>query len=398
MQDWSTYVRFFSKHRVKIFWFIVALSVFTLIFSFRFQAVPTAFSTGEQTNLTSSHSLKTILDNPVNAPYKLLVWLPFKMGIKGLAITRVAASIFGAMVLCIFFLILKQRYSLRQAIFGTAIFASSGLFLHAARLGSPDILQAAMLMPFVMPLLWYQKRLPRSLIVYCTIILCAICLYIPGFLWVGLAGVLAYRRQIVAFIKAMDNKHLIISTLLSVILVFPLFWSSLSDLGIWRDLFGLPSSLPSPAQLVSNVYHSFESLIFKSSLSAEHTLIGAPILTSIEIILVLFGAYNLWKKPRLATTYYISGLLLLAIMLNSLGGSISLFMAAPFIYMFISAGIYFLLQEWLTVFPRNPVAKHFAVVVMVLLVATSITFQLRSYFVAWPHNQHTKDIFTVEKL
>ncbi len=385
---------FASIHRKKVGWAILATALFYGLFLFRMSSMMPQFAPVEVATHISATSLRALWDNPVNAPYKLLVWLPNKFITESLQVTRIAASIFGAVTIWLFFLLLKQRYSLRQAVFGTAIFATSSAFLHASRLGAPYILQTIMLLPFLLPLLWYHPKVPRNLVAYIMIALFAVGLYVPGFVWFVLAAFIIYRRHLFRVISATSNKHLAIAGVFSLVLMAPIIWSSAHDLGVLRELLGFGPQLPSLGEFASALARNIEALVWKSQLGADVSLVGAPFLSAVDGILALFGAYHLWsQKPRLASTFYISGIVVLAVLLASLGGSVQLIMAVPFIYLFVAAGIYYLLNEWLKVFPRNPVAKRSAVAVILVLVGISCIFHLRAYYVAWPHNQQTKQLF-----
>lgn len=382
------------KHRAKFGWLILVLVVFYGLFVFRIQSTMPTFAPVEIQSQTSSASLTAIWQNPVNAPYKFLVWLPYKFMTESVLVTRLAASVFACATIWIFFLILKQRYSLRQAVFGTAIFATSSVFLHSARLGAPYILQTVMLLPFVLPLLWYSPKIPRNLIAYVMITLCALCLYIPGFVWLALIGTLIYRKHILQVVRSMSNKHLAIAGLLSLALVAPIVWASVRDVAVVKELFGFGAHLPSIRDFAINLLDNLKALFWKSTGGADLSLIGAPLLSAVDIVLAVFGAYHLWfTRKRLTSTYYISGIFALSLVLASLGGSVKLVMGAPFVYLFVAAGIYYLLNEWLAIFPRNPIAKRLAVAMIVVLVGVSCVFHLRSYFVAWPHNDHTRGMF-----
>ena len=385
--------KLFKTHRAKVGWLALAAFVFYGLFLFRLTDVTPNFASVEIASQHMSSNLTTIWHDPVNAPYKLLVWLPYTFITESALVTRIAASVFGAAIIWLFFLLLKQRYSKRQAVFGTAIFATSSLFLHASRLGAPYILQMAILLPFLIPLLWYNPRIPRNLIVYVMIAVCVAGMYIPGFLWLALAAILIYRKHILIVVKSMQQKHLAISSLLATILLTPLILASVRDLSVAKEVLGFGEQLPTIREFGTSFYENIRALIVQSPSKPELSLVGAPLLSAVDVVLAFFGIYHLWQKPRLASTYYVSGLLVLALILASLGGNIQLTMAAPLIYFFVAAGIYYLLNQWLSVFPRNPIAKRLAVGLIVFLVTVSCAFHLRSYFVAWSHNEHTKAVF-----
>jgi hypothetical protein len=56
-----------------------------------------------------------------------------------------------------------------------------------------------------------------------------------------------------------------------------------------------------------------------------------------------------------------------------------------------------LLQQWFTVFPRNPLARLIGVLMVSLLVVLSAYYNTRHYFVAWPKNSQTEQVFGILK-
>ena len=79
--------------------------------------------------------------------------------------------------------------------------------------------------------------------------------------------------------------------------------------------------------------------------------------------------------------------------LIGLGGPVGLSMLVPVLFLLAAAGLHSLLQSWLRVFPTNPIARNLGVSLVILAVAVSCTYNLRSYFVAWPHNATTQATF-----
>ena len=89
----------------------------------------------------SSASLQIILSNPLEAPYKLLVWVALKLGHHSIAITRIAAGLAAIASAILFYFIVYSLFSRRIAIFATILFVTSSGFLHVSHLGTPLALQ-----------------------------------------------------------------------------------------------------------------------------------------------------------------------------------------------------------------------------------------------------------------
>jgi hypothetical protein len=83
--------------------------------------------------------------------------------------------------------------------------------------------------------------------------------------------------------------------------------------------------------------------------------------------------------------------------LVALGGSVTIAALIPLMYLAIAAGTHYLLDQWLTIFPRNPVAKFVGVSLVSFVVAFSAFYHLRAYFVAWPQAPETRAVYVVKQ-
>ncbi len=64
------------------------------------------------------------------------------------------------------------------------------------------------------------------------------------------------------------------------------------------------------------------------------------------------------------------------VILGALGEvTIGVVLLLPFVYSVIAAGISFILDEWYRVFPKNPFARSFALLLVTAVILTSIYYQ-----------------------
>lgn len=84
---------------------------------------------------------------------------------------------------------------------------------------------------------------------------------------------------------------------------------------------------------------------------------------------------------------------LIGAILIALGGSLDLSIVMPIVYLWIAAGIAYLLQQWLVVFPRNPIARGIGYGLIIIAVSLSCAYNLRAYFVAYPHDPTNQSVF-----
>jgi hypothetical protein len=107
----------------------------------------------------------------------------------------------------------------------------------------------------------------------------------------------------------------------------------------------------------------------------------------------LIGAYFYARhlkapRSRLLASYLVIGWILVA-----LGGPVSLSFMVPLMYVLAAMGIAYLMHEWLAVFPKNPLARVTGITLISLLICFAAFYNLRSYFVSWPHNNTTMTTF-----
>jgi len=53
-----------------------------------------------------------------------------------------------------------------------------------------------------------------------------------------------------------------------------------------------------------------------------------------------------------------------------------------------------MLQQWFTVFPRNPFARSAGAILMTIVVLLAAYNGFSQYFIAWPNTPETKAVFT----
>jgi hypothetical protein len=109
--------------------------------------------------------------------------------------------------------------------------------------------------------------------------------------------------------------------------------------------------------------------------------------------LFVLGCYAYYFQRRLDRTKILFGAMGLISILVALGGPVPVFLLVPFVYIVATAGMALMLQQWFTVFPRNPFARTVALLLIVSCVAFSIFYNTQHYFVAWPKSPATKAVF-----
>jgi len=207
---------------------------------------------------------------------------------------------------------------------------------------------------------------------------------------------LLWRRFGVAF-KKLGMMHVGILLSMCLLLLAPLAWRSMQDLSILREILGLPSAIPQFSAVLGEAKHLLASVVYRGYWPTDYWLHGAPLLNLAEVVLCLTGLLYVWRRPIEKGAYYLTLGLLLCGFLVTLRGSVTIALLVPLLYLLITAGIELLGRDWFNTFPRNPFARILGAVLVVVLVAFSITYQLRAYFIAWPNAPETKAVYHVEQ-
>lgn len=353
------------------------------------------YSASEIATYTAAQSWHFIYDNPLELPHKLAIWFASTIGQHTYAITRVSSLLFAIAAVLLFYYVVKSWISTRIAILSTLLFALSNGFLHSARLGTAAVLQFSVLVLFALPIL-IQRAPPgwRRRLVYASSVIFASLLYVPGLIWQIILTITLRRKKLFKVWGRLTLPQRGIVSAASLFAAAPLMWAFVRTPELIKTWLGLPQTLPSVDVIANNAQTLVSTLFYHSGFSPEYVTYGGALLTSAEIILLILGVYAQLKTPRHNTNYYLLGALVIATTLILLSGAIFIPAIIPLMYLLIAGGMFYFLNEWLAVFPRNPIARGIGVAVIVLIVIFALGYHVRSYFNAWPNNATTKQVYS----
>ena len=100
----------------------------------------------------------------------------------------------------------------------------------------------------------------------------------------------------------------------------------------------------------------------------------------------MLGAYFYATHFKNVRTRILVVLALLGSILTALNGPIGMSFLVPLAYLIAATGITYLLHKWLSVFPKNPVARVAGITLVTLAIAAAATYHVIAYYVAWQHN------------
>jgi hypothetical protein len=376
---------------------IIALCLAAIAYVLLFRGLSTLVGTGqyalgEVTSSQQSHSLRTIAKDPTNLPHKLLVWAGAKLGHHSVLVTRLASALLALPVAVLFYWLTLHWYSKRVAVLSTVLFICSSGFLHSGRYGGALLLQMATLV-LTCSVVLYRRTKHEKLVAFLVTALVSVCLYIPGMVWFMAIEVFLLRKRIVRMMRRLGPLHASLLFGLAAVFSAPLLWAVWHNRSLARELAGLPATLPSLATIGENLVHLGSSIIYRGYWSPEYWLYGAPLLNIAEAVLFVIGLLLLVKRPILRSNYFTLSALVVGSLLVVVGGSATMALLIPLIYLVIAGGIYHLLEQWLSVFPRNPIARYAGIGLVTLLVLFSVQYHYRACFVVWPKAPETQAVY-----
>ena len=351
------------------------------------------YSAPELQTLSGSSDWHAIVHNPINAPYKILSLVLILATHHSLLATRIVSAGFGIAFVLLFYVIVRAWCSYRVAYLSTIMFATSGGLLHFARFGTGDILQMSVLALVALGL-WYRKeRKHRAIIGYLLVLLFVTLWYVPGMVWFEILGLLPLGATIRGQLRRSRNIHIVSLVVVLLAAVAPLSIACASSPGLLLQVLGLPSSLNVLPNIGSNLYRLMADIVVYGTGNPLLWVGHAPLLSTVEVVAAAIGAYWAYRNASIRSTF-LFGSLAIGLALASLRGAATFACLVPILYLLVALGLDRFMDTWLAVFPRNPFARYTGVGVLVVLVAFSVLYQVRSYYVAWPHSPATRAIYS----
>lgn len=345
----------------------------------------------EQRTLTASAQPHTLLTNPLHLPLKVLQWLTtFAPHGHAVFFGRLPSVGLAFLSFYLFVLLARRWYGNRGMVFGALLFATSAWFLHVARFSSTDIEYLAGILVLLFMHLHLHDHANRPVATYSWLLVNLLLLFIPGFVWFVAFSALTQWRTILSSWKHLDkvinrSAWLLVSVAGLATLIYT-FIRSPKLLRVWA---GVPSHFATWDALGHNIAESFTGLLWHGPHAPELWLGHLPLLDFFTGVMLLAGVVFYIGHWRAQRTHLLFGYILLGGVLAGLGGAVRLAVIMPIIYLVILAGIAYVLHFWLRVFPRNPIARAIGLTVIVFVIAISCFYNLKQYFVAWPHNPET---------
>lgn len=372
--------------------FLLVLATVLFLYSFRLSSLPHGFNSTESEAGKSSSSLRIIWNDPANAPYKLS-----RLGITKLTTRRDAlrglSALISVLAIFLFYQLATKYYTKYVATVGTLLFATSSLLLNNGRIANPGIMLLSL---FILMTCGYMLRFnaKSSLAWLATSLVIALSLFVPGmFIFIVAVSVwqLKSMQRPLSNVKpaVLMTCFLVVSAALVVI-----GYAVYREPSSWRIYLGLPDIMPQPLQMARNAASVPLGVFALAPSNPLYRLGKQPVLDVFTAAMFLLGSFAMLKKHSLDRVKLLGGIFIIATLFIAVSGNFeNILILIPFIYFIIMAGLQWMITEWFRVFPKNPLARSGALVLIAIAVFFSCTFQARRYFLAWPHSPKTIAVF-----
>lgn len=353
------------------------------------------YSQNEQQTALASTSIHHIWNNPLDAPFHILVKLCTYITPDDLFATRLASIMVAWVSLVVFCVLLYGWYGKRTAIIGTLIFGTSSSFLHTGRLGTPTVMFLGIL-GLIACGVWLRERKGAGLAVILGLALAAVLIYTPGMAWFLAAGLLWQWRHIDSAFK--NNLGAVsLGAMLFLVGIAPLVWRFYKQPELITSWLRWPDNFIQPLHFMHNLIDIPLAIFFRGQENPELWLGRMPLLSVFGVIAFILGMYLFWKYFKLARVKLLISMGIVgSVLIAFLDGGVPPMLVAPFVYIVVAVGANYLIERWLEVFPRNPIARSFGIALFSVLIALNCVYHLRGYFIAWPQATVTRNVFTIK--
>lgn len=376
----------------------VLAAAITLIFLYTYKLgnLVGGLSASEVANNVPKISFTKLLEDPLFLPIKI-----FKLVLASIISkptiyeVRIVSALFGVLAIIFVYKIIYSWLGKRTAILTALLMAFSAWNLHMSRLADYFVAFIFGSSLLVLCSILLKKHLnDKRYFYFITAVIWPLLIYIPGLIYLLVFTVIKQKADLKEGFNKHFNKTGLIIYVSSAIVFIPLLANYLvrSPSNILKFL-ALPENLHSlinyPLNILKTIYHVF---LFGPH-NPEMWLGRLPILDFLMLATTLIGIYFYVTHYNDSRSKLILGLFVISILVSASINPNNISLIYPILFCFIATGIALILQRYLKVFPKNPIARGFGIGLILVLVGVSCIFNYRSYFIAWPHNIDTKNTF-----
>lgn len=374
-----------------VLFFVLLVSLLTM----QITSTPQGLSAAERESAVQSASIAFKADTDiVNLPY----YLAQKVSIKLLGLTELAIKLpsllFGLLSGVGIVLLLRRWFSRNVAMIAALFIVTNVLFLVAARTGTPAIM-----------LIFYSTYI----LLFSTLItqqargqwvwrvglgaLVAVALYTPLSVYVLasclIAGLLHPHSRYI--LKHFNGRQFVGAMFFFVPLIAPLAYAVWRDYQVIIRLLGFAGELPGAAAFASSL---MDVALRLGGITEPY--VGEfvqPAFSIVSLALIGLGLLRTFIDFHATRTYALLiwlAIITPAVILNPAYLPIIFVPSA----LLIAIGLQTLIREWYALFPRNPYARLFGLMPLLVLIGGVIFFNYTSYFYGMRYSPDTSRVYS----
>lgn len=387
-------MRVFFWRRQTVYALVLFLVLLPLVW--QLSVVPNGASSTEVANVRAMQNIDPIAENPLWLPYKAAGYLALQVS-ESVRVVRALSIVTLGLCSVALYRILKRWHSERIALFASGMFATNAFVLGIARHASPEVLLFGWSI-IVATLLWmlhgHSKRVaPVSLAIFSSLLV-----YVPGAPYFFILLAVFFFSKLRNVTKRLATRHLVAGIILGLIVLAPLVVGFVYNPSLIKNWLLLPSSIEW-STIWRDILQVPSAFIYRTPLMPEINVGRLPVLDVSAGGLLLIGLYAYQKNLTLDRTKIMMVTAIFSVILGALGAVMAaIVILLPFVYAIIAAGISFLLDLWYSVFPRNPLARTFGIVIVTLAVIFGVYYQLTRFLVVWTQTPETRQTYNQSRL
>ncbi len=381
---------------IGLMWRPVLVSVFLLAilfvtFNFQLKSLTNGYTRQESIYVSSLTTAESTLSTMTYLPMRVAGFLTTK-ATDDRANARFVSAALGMISVIGMYFLLSKWHTRRVSMLTTFMYGSSVWMLITARNSMPNISLA--ISPWLIYLyLKIDQAKRKNFMLTVLVIALGVSLYLPGYMLAFIVLGIWQRKKISSLIKKTNNLYAFVLILGFLLVIAPLIYLSILHPKELALLIGKPIGGLTPKIYFNNLYDIIVGLSWNSTRIKQLAAGRIALLDLFSLTMLAAGIIIAIKKRKQDKMLFSAIALIVGILMCAIGGMISLAIVMPFVYILIAVGMTWLLQQWLSVFPRNPVAQNIGIGLVILVAVISIGFNYSRYFVAWPHMTTTVTIY-----
>lgn len=385
----------YISERARLFiWLIIALAGLSWLMLYKLGSLTGGLSGGELTAATAPVGWHGIYHDPLYLPLKIVRSVVFYVFPEhGRTLTRLPNAVFGGLAALSFVGLIKLWHGNRTAVLAGLLFATSAWTLHVSRVASFDVMYMWGMITLLLTHVLLYRYGEKAIVWYGSLVIWGLMLYIPGMVWLVLIEIYLQRSTLADIWRHFNRWWQRVFYFLIGIAWLPLLVIDLRQPGEALKWVGAPAHLAAPMHLLKQLGAVPVHLFIRGPQYPDIWLARSPILDVFALTVCAIGIYFYVTHLKAARSRLLALLALVGTVLVALGGPVGLSLLVPLLYVSAATGIAYLLHEWLHVFPNNPLARGLGIGMLALVISLSCLYNLKAYFIVWPHNQVTQTVF-----